>query len=192
MADLRVPDLNVVYIAGRLTSDPDLRYTQSGRAYCRLRLANTKYFRTKEGERREDTTFVNASCWDKQAEFIGERLRKGRPVLVEGSLRSYEMEDTATGQKNTRLEINARRITPLDWDDNSGGAQGGGGGQGGGGYGGGQGGGGGYGSGAQGGGGGSSQGGAYGGGYGGGQGSGQPRPRPIEEPMPEAEDDIPF
>ena len=186
MADLRVPDLNVVYIAGRLTSDPDLRYTQSGRAYCRLRLANTRYFKSKEGERREDTTFVNASCWDKQAEFIGERLRKGRPVLVEGSLRSYEMEDTATGQKNTRLEINARRITPLDWDDNSGGAQGGGG-QSGGSYGGGQGAsGGGYGSSS------SSQGGAYGGGYGGGQGSGQPRPRPIEEPMPEAEDDIPF
>lgn len=179
MADLRVPDLNVVHIAGRLTSDPDLRYTQTGRAYCRLRIANTRYYRTKEGERREDTTFVNASCWDKQAEFIGERLRKGRPVLVEGSLRSYEMEDSTTGQKTTRLEINARRITPLDWDDNSGG----GGGQGGGGgnYGGGP-------SGGQSGG----QGGAYGGSYGGGQASDQPRPRPIEEPMPEAEDDIPF
>lgn len=192
MADLRVPDLNVVYIAGRLTSDPDLRYTQTGRAYCRLRLANTRYFKSKEGERREDTTFVNASCWDKQAEFIGERLRKGRPVLVEGTLRSYEMEDSTTGQKTTRLEINARRITPLDWDDNSGGGQGGGG-QGGGGYGGGGGSqsggsGGGHGGGGQGGG----QGGAYGGGYGGSPASGQPRPRPIEEPMPEAEDDIPF
>jgi single-strand DNA-binding protein len=186
MGDIRVPDLNVIYIAGRLTRDPDLRYTQTGRAYCRLGIANTRYYRTKDGERREEATFVNASCWDKQAEFIGERLRKGRPVLIEGSLRSYDAEDQS-GQKTTRIEINARRVTPLDWDE--GGAGGGQGGQGGGqgsGYGGGP---------AAGAAGGGAAGGAYGGGgYGGSQGNqgGRPQPRPIEEPMPEAEDDIPF
>lgn len=115
MANLRVPDLNTLYIAGRLTSDPELKYTPTGKAYCRVRIANTRYFKNQQGERQEDTTFVNASCWDKQAEYIGEKLRKGRRVLVEGSLRSYETEDN--GQKTTRIEINARRITPLGWDD---------------------------------------------------------------------------
>lgn len=118
MADLRVPDLNVVYIAGRLTRDPDLKYTSgSNRAYCRFGIANTRYYKTKEGDRREETTFVNGSCWDRQAEWVGERLKKGRPVLVEGTLRSYESEDRDSGQKTTRLEINARRVTPLDWDE---------------------------------------------------------------------------
>lgn len=117
MADLRVPDLNVVFIAGRLTRDPDLKYTVNNRAYCRFGIANTRYYRTKDGNRGEDTVFINCSCWDRQAEWIGDRIKKGRPVLVEGSLRSYEAEDRNTGQKTTRVEINARRITPLDWDD---------------------------------------------------------------------------
>lgn len=117
MSDLRVPDLNVVYIAGRLTRDPELKYTSSGKAYCRFGLANTRYYKTKDGERREDTVFVSGSVWDAQAEWIGERLKKGRPVLVEGSLTSYEFEDKQTGQKVSRIEIRARRVTPLDWDD---------------------------------------------------------------------------
>lgn len=119
MSDLRVPDLNRVFIAGRLTRDPELKYTNAGRAYCRFSIANTRYFKTKEGERREDTTFVNASVWDKQAEWMGERLRKGRPVLVEGSLRSYDLEDKTSGQKISRLELNAMRVTPLDWEEGS-------------------------------------------------------------------------
>ncbi|HPO12224.1 MAG TPA: single-stranded DNA-binding protein [Candidatus Hydrogenedentes bacterium] len=120
MSDLRVPDLNHVFIAGRLTRDPELKYTSSGRAYCRFSIANTRYFKSKEGERREDTTYVNASVWDKQAEWMGERLRKGRPVLVEGRLSSYEFDDKNTGQKVTRLEIHAQRVTPLDWEDDRG------------------------------------------------------------------------
>lgn len=156
MADLRVPDLNVVYIAGRLTRDPELRYTPSGLAVCNVGIANTRYYKKQDGSRGEEATFVNAVVWDKQAEWVGEKLKKGRPVLVEGSLRSDAWEDKNTGQKRTKLEINARRITPLDWDDNYGGGQGGGGrGEGG------------------------------GGGYGGGQGGGGPRPREIEEPLPE-------
>ena len=120
MGDIRVPDLNVVYIAGRLTRDPELKYTSGGRAYVRFGIANSRFYRTKDGERREDTTFVNGSAWDRQAEWIGERLRKGRPILVEGSLRSYDFEDSSTGQRVTKLEINARRVTPLDWDDDGG------------------------------------------------------------------------
>lgn len=122
MSDLRVPDLNRVFIAGRLTRDPELRYTAANRAYCRFGIANTRYYRTKEGERREETTFLTISTWDRQAEWIGERLRKGRPVLIEGSLRSYEFDDKNTGQKVARLEIQAQRVTPLDWDDESRGA----------------------------------------------------------------------
>jgi single-strand DNA-binding protein len=181
MADLRVPDLNKVIIAGRLTRDPDLRYTGGGRPYCRCGLANTRYYKDKDGNRQEETLFVDLSIWGPHAEFVGERLRKGRPVLAEGKLRSYEFEERDTGQKRTKIEIQADRVTALDWDENY-----------------------------RGGGGGAASGAAAGGAgaaassrsyddYGGGPSgppperpapSERPAPRVIEEPIPE--DDIPF
>jgi len=171
MSDLRVPDLNKVLIAGRLTHDPDLKYISSGRAVCRIRIANSRYYRSKEGERKEDSTFVDVSMWDKQAEWVGEKLKKGRPVLVEGRLKSDMWDDKTTGQKRSKIEIVALRVTPLDWDEDGRGGGGGGGNYGGSGSGGGN-----YGG---------------GGGYGGDSGrSSAPAPREIEEPIPE--DDIPF
>lgn len=129
MSELRVPDLNHVFIAGRITRDPELRYISgSNTPYCRLGIANTRYFRDKNtGERKEETCFVDVTVWGAQAEFVGERLKKGRPVLVEGRLRSSEWEDQATGQRRTRIGITATRVNPLDWDD-SGSYSGGGGG----------------------------------------------------------------
>lgn len=113
---IKVPDLNHVIIAGRIAFDPELRYVQSGRAVCRIRIANTRYYRTKDGEKREETCWIDATCWDKQAEFVGEHLKKGRPIIIEGTLKSDEWEDKTTGQKRTKIEIAARRISPLDWD----------------------------------------------------------------------------
>jgi len=117
MSDLRLPDLNKVFLAGRLTRDPELRYLPSGMAVCKMGLAVSRFYRTREGERREETLFINIECWDKSAEFCGERLARGRPVLVEGRLRSSEWEDRNTGQKRTSLEVRADRIQQLDWDD---------------------------------------------------------------------------
>lgn len=117
MSDLRVPDLNHVLIAGRLTREPELKYTGDGRPYCRFSIANTRYYKDRNGQRTEDTTFVDVTSWGPMAEFIGEKLRKGRPVLVEGSLRTNEWEDQATGQRRSRLILNGRRVTPLDWED---------------------------------------------------------------------------
>jgi single-strand DNA-binding protein len=166
MSDLRLPDLNKVLIAGRLTRDPELKYISSGRAVCRLSIANSRYYKDKNGERKEDTSFVDATVWDKMAEYVGERLKKGRPVLIEGRIKSDSWEDKTSGQKRTKIEIAAQRVTPLDWDDDGRGGGGGGG---------------------------STSGGSYGGGGGygdSGRSSQAPAPREIEEPIPE--DDIPF
>ena len=119
MSDLRVPDLNLVTIAGRLTRDPELKYTAGNRAYARFGIANTRYYKKGDGSKAEDTVFASCSVWDKQAEWIAERLRKGRPVLIEGSLNSYEVEEVGQALRKTvsRLEIRVRRVTPLDWDE---------------------------------------------------------------------------
>jgi len=121
MSDLRLPDLNRVIIAGRLTNDPDLKYISSGKAVCKLRLASSRQYKTRDGEKREDTTFVDVTVWDRQAEFCGENLQKGRPVLVEGSLKTDSWEDKDTGQKRSKIEINAQRVQVMDWDDRGGG-----------------------------------------------------------------------
>ncbi len=122
MSDLRVPDLNHVILAGRLTRDPELKYASTGTPFCKIGIANTRYSKDKNtGERREETTFVDAVVWGKMAEFVGERLRKGRPVLVEGRLRTSEWVDQSSGQKRSKLELNAMRVSPLDWDDSGGG-----------------------------------------------------------------------
>lgn len=121
MSDLRVPDLNHITIAGRLTRDPELKYTNAGKPVCKLSIANSRYYKDRDGQRTEETTFVDVTAWGPMAEWIGQRLTKGRPVIVEGRLRMQEWEDRATGQKRSKLDIDASRVTPLDWDDDKGG-----------------------------------------------------------------------
>lgn len=120
MADLRVPDLNKVLIAGRLTRDPELRYTSNNMAYCKLGMANTRHYKGKDGNRNEETLFIDVTVWGQMAEWVGEKLKKGRAVLVEGRLRSSEWDDKETGQRRTRMEINAERVVPLEWDGDQG------------------------------------------------------------------------
>ncbi len=126
MSDLRMPDINKVMLAGRLTRDPELRYTPAGLALCKLGIASTRYFKGRDGERKEDTLFVDVTVWDKMAEYCGQNLRKGRAVLVEGRLKMDSWEDKASGQKRTKLDIQAMRVQELDWADRGGAPQGGG------------------------------------------------------------------
>lgn len=121
MSDLRMPDLNKIVLAGRLTRDPELKYLPSGTPLCKLGIAASRKYKTKDGESREETLFINATCWRGTAEFVGENFKKGRPIVVEGSLKSDEWEDKNTGQKRTKIEIHADRVQSLDWEDRGGG-----------------------------------------------------------------------
>lgn len=120
MSDLKPPDINDVTIAGRLTRDPELRYLNSGDAVCNIAVAVSRKFKGRDGQTREESLFVNCVCWRKQAEYVGENFKKGRPVIIHGSLKSEEWEDKATGQKRTTIKINVRRIQALDWDGSGG------------------------------------------------------------------------
>jgi single-strand DNA-binding protein len=121
-----MPEINRVMLAGRLTRDPELRYTPGGAAVCKMGLAADRRYRTKDGQQREEVLFINVTAWAKTAEYCGENLKKGRPVLVEGELRSNEWEDKSTGQKRTMIEVSATRIQTLDWGDRQGGGASGG------------------------------------------------------------------
>jgi len=117
MSDLRMPSTNVVVISGRLTRDPEVKYISSGKAVCNFSIANSRFFKDKSGEKKEETSFVDVTCWDKTAEWIGENMKKGRPVMVEGRLKSEQWEDKTTGQKRSRTGVSATGVMPLDWDE---------------------------------------------------------------------------
>lgn len=103
-----MPNLNKVLLIGNLTRDPDLRYTPSGTAVANLRLAVNRVY-TVQGERREETLFIDVVAWGKQAEACGEYLAKGSAVFVDGRLQSREWE-TKDGQKRTSIEVVADAV----------------------------------------------------------------------------------
>ena len=110
-------DLNKVFLAGRLTRDPELRYTSGNVALCKLGLAVSRKYKARDGTQKEDVVFINVTVWDKAAEFCGEHLKKGRPVLIEGRLTMNEWEDRDTGQKRRIIEVRADRVQQMDWDE---------------------------------------------------------------------------
>jgi single-strand DNA-binding protein len=102
-------NFNKVYLIGNLTKDPELRYTPQGTAVANLRLAVNRRYKTKTQELKEETCFVTAVVWSRQAETCNQYLHKGSPVFVEGRLQSRSWED-ASGQKRSVIEVRDERV----------------------------------------------------------------------------------
>ena len=118
--------LNKVMIIGNLTADPEVRTTPRGNSVAELRLAvNRISSGPNEGERREETTFLDVTCWGRTAEIAGQYLSKGRPVFIEGRLQQDTWDDKQTGQRRSKIRIVAENMQLLG--SREGGAQQGGG-----------------------------------------------------------------
>ena len=87
--------MNKVFLTGNLTKDPDVRYTQSGKAVARMGIAVRRPY-SKENA----VDFFNLQAWNKTAEFCQRYLGKGSRVLVEGSLQTYSYEGKDGTTKN--------------------------------------------------------------------------------------------
>lgn len=107
-------NFNKVILAGNLTRDPELRYTPKGTAIARIGLAINRRFAGEDGQPREETTFVDVDAFGKQAETIGQYLRKGRPILIEGRLKLDQWDDKQTGQKRSKLGVVMESFQFLD------------------------------------------------------------------------------
>jgi single-strand DNA-binding protein len=107
-------DLNKVFLMGRLTFDPELRRTPNGTAVAELRMATTRSWGGRDGERREETLFIDVTVWDRQAENCCQFLKKGSSVHVEGSLRMDTWDDKNTGEKRSKVRVHADRVQFLD------------------------------------------------------------------------------
>lgn len=120
--------VNKVILIGNLGRDPEVRYTPSGSAVCNVGIATTRNWKNKDsGERQEETEWHRVVFFDRLAEIAGEYLKKGRPVYVEGRLRTRKWTDKDGVEKYT-TEIYAEQMQLLGAREGSGGGGGGGGG----------------------------------------------------------------
>ena len=106
--------LNKVVLIGRLTKDPDLRYTQSGIAVAKFTLAVDRGFKNQDGEKQAD--FIPITVWRGLAENCAKYLAKGRLVAVSGRIqtRSYDGED---GKRRYTWEVVADEVQFLEWGE---------------------------------------------------------------------------
>ena len=95
---------NKVILMGNLTRDPELRVTPKGTAVCQIGLAVNSSYKDKDGNAREEVTFVDVDVFGRQAELIAKYMNKGRPILVEGRLKLDSWE-TKEGEKRNKLKV---------------------------------------------------------------------------------------
>ncbi len=118
--------VNKVILIGNLGRDPEVRYNPNGGAWCTISLATTRNWKNREtGERQEETEWHRVVFNDRLAEIAGEYLKKGRPVYVEGRLKTRKWQDKE-GRDTYTTEIIADQMQLLGGRD--GGDEGGGGG----------------------------------------------------------------
>ena len=97
--------VNKVILIGNLGKDPEVKYTPSGMAIAKFSLATNERHKDKEGNWQDRTEWHNIVAFQRTAEIVGEYLKKGRTVYIEGSLRTSSWDDKETGQKKYKTEI---------------------------------------------------------------------------------------
>jgi len=103
--------VNNIVLVGRLTRDPEMRYTPSGSSVARFTLAVDRNLKGPNGERQTD--FIRCNAWNKRAEFVTNYVHKGRLVAVEGSLHINSVAQP-DGSRKDYTEVTCNNITPLD------------------------------------------------------------------------------
>lgn len=106
-------DLNMVFLMGNLTRDPELRYTPNGQAVANFTVATNRRWTDADGQQKDAAEFTDIVVWGKIAETVTNYLKKGRRVHVIGRLqsRSWEAQD---GSKRSKTEVVATDVTFLD------------------------------------------------------------------------------
>ncbi len=115
--------VNKVFLMGNLTRDVELKYTPSNQPVATFGIAMNRRYKTKDGENREETTFVDCEAWARTAEVMNEYLAKGRPVFIEGRLKLDQWQDK-DGNKRSKLRVVVENFTFVDSRGSAGGGGG--------------------------------------------------------------------
>ena len=102
--------MNRVFLIGRLTKEPEVRYTQSGMACCQITVAVN---RPKQKDKEQEADFINVVVWDKQAENLAKYQSKGNQIAVEGRIQTRNYDDK-DGKKVYVTEVVALNVMYLD------------------------------------------------------------------------------
>lgn len=111
--------INQVILMGRLTRDPEVRTTSTGKTIASFSLA------VDRGGQEDAADFFDVTAWEKLGELVNQYLSKGRRCLVQGRLRQDSWDDKETGKKRTKVEVVATDVTFLDGPSGDGGGNGG-------------------------------------------------------------------
>lgn len=104
--------VNSVTIIGNVTKDCEIRYTANGEAMCNITVATNEKWKNREGQPQEHSEFHRISAFGKLAEIMGEYLRKGSQVYIEGKLRTRKYTD-AQGVEKFSTDIIADKMQML-------------------------------------------------------------------------------
>ena len=113
MAELKMPEINSVVIAGNLTKDPTVRETSNRTPVVNFHVAVNRRFKDSRDQWQEDVCYVGVVAWNKLAESCKNRLKKGNAVLIDGELQSRTFK-TDDNKSRTIVEIKAKRIQFLN------------------------------------------------------------------------------
>jgi single-strand DNA-binding protein len=105
--------VNKVILVGNLGKDPEVKYTPSGTAVAKFSLATNEGYKDKAGQWQERTEWHNIVAWQRLAEIVGEYVKKGSKVYIEGRLQTSSWDDKETGQKKYKTEIIANELVLL-------------------------------------------------------------------------------
>jgi len=106
---------------GNLTSDPEMRYTPSGKGICQFCLAlNSRWTDKATGEKREEVSFINFVAFAKTGETIAQYFKKGDQIHIEGRLHQDTWEDKQTGAKRSAIKVHVDSFTFLNGNKRSG------------------------------------------------------------------------
>jgi len=102
-------NLNKVFILGNLTNDPEIKSLPSGQAVASFGIATNRFFKTQQGEKRQEAEFHNIIAFGRLAEIASQYLRKGSLAFIEGRIRTRSWQDNS-GLKRFRTEIIAESL----------------------------------------------------------------------------------
>ena len=116
--------VNKVILVGNLGKDPEVKYTPSGVPVAKFSLATNERYKDKAGEWQDRTEWHNIVAWQRLAEIVGEYVKKGSKIYIEGRLQTSSWEDKQSGEKKYRTEVVASDLVLLGGRGESGGGGG--------------------------------------------------------------------
>ena len=102
-------NFNKVFLMGNMTRDPEVRYTPNGTAVCEFGLAVNRQWTGPDGQKKDETCFVDCQMWGRRGEVVAEYFRKGRPIFIEGRLQ-FDQWEGRDGQRRSKLRVVAENF----------------------------------------------------------------------------------